>query len=139
VRARVRVVCEGRNAVEIAEIARARGLLQGAAARDSVQAKLAWIQARTADTLGLPLACTHVRDHRVTPTIEYYDCVERPPPPVLTPGLVNVPSASLTNSPEPAAQKGSSPSATDTFPSLISRVSDSSSRCRSSVGRLPTS
>jgi hypothetical protein len=63
-----------------------------------VQAKLAWIQARTADTLRLPLACTHVRDHRVTPTIEYYNCVERPLPPVLTPGLVGVTGTSLTGS-----------------------------------------
>ena len=43
-----------------------------------VQAKMAWIQARSADTLGLPLACTLVRDHRSSQEVDYYDCVEKP-------------------------------------------------------------
>ncbi len=48
-----------------------------------VQPKLAWIQARSADTLGLPLTCGLVRDHRVTPEVHFYNCTERPPPPVV--------------------------------------------------------
>ena len=43
-----------------------------------VQAKMAWIQARSADTLGLPLVCTLVRDHRSAQEVDYYDCVEKP-------------------------------------------------------------
>lgn len=45
-----------------------------------VQTKMAWIQARSADTLGLPLACSLVRDHRSSPEVHYYDCAERPQP-----------------------------------------------------------
>lgn len=44
-----------------------------------VQAKMAWIQARSSDTLGLPLSCALVRDHRTKPEVHYYDCAERPP------------------------------------------------------------
>ena len=43
-----------------------------------VQAKMAWIQARSADTLGLPLVCTLVRDHRSAQEVDYYDCAEKP-------------------------------------------------------------
>lgn len=59
----------------------------GTVRANMVQAKLAWIQARARDTLGLPLACTLVRDHRVTPEVHYYDCVERPWPPVVSDGF----------------------------------------------------
>jgi hypothetical protein len=44
-----------------------------------VQTKMAWIQARSADTLGLPLVCGLVRDHRSTQEVDYYDCTEHPP------------------------------------------------------------
>ncbi|HEY4185556.1 MAG TPA: trypsin-like serine protease [Polyangia bacterium] len=43
-----------------------------------VQTKMAWVQARSADTLGLPLVCTLVRDHRAAQEVDYYDCAERP-------------------------------------------------------------
>lgn len=62
-----------------------------------VQTKLAWIQARSADTLGLPLVCARVRDHRVTPTLEYFDCTERPRPIVAgTIDLGALPTATLS-------------------------------------------
>ena len=60
----------------------------GTVRANMVQAKLAWILARTRDTLGLPLACSLVRDHRVSPEVHYYDCKEQPLPPVLSGGVL---------------------------------------------------
>jgi hypothetical protein len=51
-----------------------------------VQAKMAWIQARSSDTLGLPLVCTLVRDHRQVQEVDFYDCQEQPVI-VASPGL----------------------------------------------------
>jgi hypothetical protein len=53
-----------------------------------VPAKMAWIQARSADTLGLPLVCTLVRDHRSAQEVDYYDCVEHPLRVILGGGFV---------------------------------------------------
>ena len=55
----------------------------GTVRANMVQPKLAWIQARARDTLGLPLVCTLVRDHRVSPEAHYYRCAEQPPDPVV--------------------------------------------------------
>ena len=52
-----------------------------------VQPKMAWIQARSADTLGLPLVCTLVRDHRQEQEVDYYDCSERPVIVAANPGV----------------------------------------------------
>ncbi len=58
-----------------------------------VQPKMAWIEARTADTLGLPLVCTLVRDHRGEVEVDYYDCHEQAPrPPVASPATSPVAS-----------------------------------------------
>jgi hypothetical protein len=38
-----------------------------------LEPKLGWIVS-TAASMGVPLSCPYVRDHRVTPTMYYYDC-----------------------------------------------------------------
>jgi hypothetical protein len=38
-----------------------------------LEPKLGWIVS-TAASMGVPLSCPYYRDHRVTPTMYYYDC-----------------------------------------------------------------
>jgi len=60
-----------------------------------VQTKMAWIQARSADTLGLPLVCVLVRDHRSAQEVDFYDCTEHPPRVILPIGDIPVVKATF--------------------------------------------
>ena len=44
-----------------------------------IEPHMGWIREESGK-MGLPLVCTQVRDHRVRPTLGYYDCSEQPPP-----------------------------------------------------------
>jgi hypothetical protein len=59
-----------------------------------VQPKIVWIQ-NAAETIGLPLLCTFVRDNSTQQEVDYYDCEEQPVI-VFNPGFATVQTATLS-------------------------------------------